>query len=552
MSIKPIQSDSTSTTKRQLLLARNDAYAFDPQSNEWLLDLNDHIHLHWIAERQWSYEGEQTARKLLAYIAQHFAPSTVNNYSYALKFLTSPLDLTALKIQWPNLRDSRKILLTSLLSHWQDAELPELAALAKFAKNHCPPVPPKKVLDPEKGTYSEYEYASIRKELYAATQKQLRRIQDPEINLLSPEALSDFGTLVALQLMIGITRRPCQLVQVKWSDILPIGASFSDHRFDAPTPEQEPQFSDVDGLHVRTFRGKDGQFRADLERRSHPLSPELSTLIRIYRQAYLCTLLSCLKKQRITLPETEQQTLFQRCPVFAAPSLFKTEFGSKAILFQALGSNSEAYHCTYSKLNNAMRVYQKRLNLTSDRIADDKLLLGNNRLRHHVLTEGARQGLPLAYLAAITGVTIHTVRAYVDLSFEARLDIDGRMALSQVLRKFGKQSLAEVQQENYFMVKDEFDQELGWQHSQIDCALCPHKQNNCARLACYPCSNFRPHPKGDHHRSLVLAKRKMELNQRNGASKSTLKHLRLIVLYIEATICVCHQYNLAEKGVGND
>jgi hypothetical protein len=41
-----------------------------------------------------------------------------------------------------------------------------------------------------------------------------------------------------------------------------------------------------------------------------------------------------------------------------------------------------------------------------------------------VLTSGAQQGLSAPYLASITGVTEQAVQPYIELSFEARLEID--------------------------------------------------------------------------------------------------------------------------------
>ena len=46
-----------------------------------------------------------------------------------------------------------------------------------------------------------------------------------------------------------------------------------------------------------------------------------------------------------------------------------------------------------------------------------------NRVRHTVLTNGARDGLTALQLASITDVTMKAVEKYIDLNHAAKLDI---------------------------------------------------------------------------------------------------------------------------------
>jgi len=75
--------------------------------------------------------------------------------------------------------------------------------------------------------------------------------------------------LIGFQLMIAFVRRPTQLVQLKWSDVLPAGESFSNHRAfkTESVPKIDYSFTDIECLQIRTFKGKDGQFRGNAETR---------------------------------------------------------------------------------------------------------------------------------------------------------------------------------------------------------------------------------------------------------------------------------------------
>ena len=181
----------------------------------------------------------------------------------------------------------------------------------------------------------------------------------------------------------------------------------------------------MEQLHVRTFKGKDGQFRGDAESRSHCLESDFSRLLLRYYQVYEHFLLHSLSIQHITLDEDETKELMRRLPVLPDQSLFSANFESKTELFISNSDTSKAYHMTPVALGQNIRyLFGKKLKPNSDRCPNNSLLLGNNRWRHTILTQGAKYGLSPAHLAAITGVTIHAITPYLDLKTSERIKID--------------------------------------------------------------------------------------------------------------------------------
>lgn len=159
----------------------------------------------------------------MAKAASKLSPGTVIRQA-VLKKLNNNLPIAKFRLAWLLLNEGDKTNLSSLLSFAVNkANLPQFKVLADFASKHRPKTKlGSNILDPEKGVYSEIEYDSIKEQLRLATenlQKNCRNASD----------LHAFSQLIASQLPIALVRRPTQLVQLKWSDVLPVGQRFSDH-----------------------------------------------------------------------------------------------------------------------------------------------------------------------------------------------------------------------------------------------------------------------------------------------------------------------------------
>ena len=211
---------------------------------------------------------------------------------------------------------------------------------------------------------------------------------------------------------------------------------------------------------------------------------------------------------------------------------------------------SDVFHKSDKALRSLIAEFSKNLGLISDRVSSDKLRFTNNRIRHYVLSEGARQGLSAPYLAAITGVTEQAVKEYIDLTFDSRLDIDSKFANNNVLNKFAKTPVSSTLRESEFMVKNEFEEEIGIQSNKDSCASCKAKLS--APMGCYPCDNFRPLLDADHHQYLEKAERKYLLNQQSGSSESSLKKIKKTIVYIKATIHACEALKSSKGALSNE
>jgi len=531
---------------QRLYQAKNDAYKFDIFDDTWQLGTKSFVNLDWMYDQNYDQQTFIDLRILLAKAANKLSSGSVATFLYGLKVLGNQLTLAKFQLAWISLKTSQKKRITDVFRFAiEKADLPQFKVLADFASEHRPKTKlGNNILDPEKGVYSEIEYDSIKEQLRLATanlQKNCRNSQD----------VHAFSLLIACQLLIALVRRPIQLVQLKWADVLPVGQRFSDHRSfkKESVPEREYLFTDVECLHIRTFKGKDGLFRGNAERNSQRLEPDLSSLLLIYRQQYESVFIKTLEKQGINLTQDECRQIMLRCPILPEYQLFTMQFETKSNLFNAIGHLSDSFHKTGVNLRQNLVEFCSGLSFKSDRINNDDLQLANNRLRHTVLTSGAQQGLSAPYLASITGVTEGAVQPYIELSFEARLEIDLAFAEQDVLRKFGNMSVKNLQKLGGFVVSNEFDEEIGIQANPANCTSCASKMG--MPLGCYPCDNFTALQEANHQQYLDKALRKYEVNELE-SNPVALKKLKKIILYIQATIKICEERKLAARGLRHD
>ncbi len=361
-------------------------------------------------------------------------------------------------------------------------------------------------------------------------------------------ALCASRNIIASHLLTALIRRPTQLVQIKWCDILPVGQIFESHNHPNLNwqPVTQHLFSDMDQLHVRIFKGKDGQFRGNAESRSKRLEPDFSQLLLRYYQIYESYLLHSLSAQHVSLNNDETKELMRRLPVLPDLSLFSSNFKSKTELFNSVSDTSKAYHMQSDNLRkNINYLFENKLKPKSDRRPDDSLSLKNNRWRHTILTLGAKHGLPPSHLAAITNVSIVAIYPYLDLKAAERVKIDEAYAGNQIIQRFDSVSVEELQMHDDFKVKSMFDEEIGYKLTPANCSSCQSKGG--APMACYPCDNFRPLETANHQQYLDKAERKLAINS-HSAHPATVQRLKKIILYIKMTIILCEERKTAKVG----
>ncbi|MDO6642042.1 hypothetical protein Q4557_18970 [Shewanella sp. 5_MG-2023] len=530
---------------KRIFQSKQTGYEFDLFSDEWLLGYKKPLYLDWMN----ALDGETflDLRLTIAHVAKHYAYSTLKGYVSTLKTICDYLEPTTFEAWRLTLTDYKKAVRDALnaftkRSHeYRSSLLTPLYDIVKDenlgTRGHQ-----KNILDETTGAYSEIERDNLLEALRIETLHAL----SSEIATAQP--FTRLRTVLACQLMVAIVRRPTQLVKIKWCDLLRVGQTFKSHKESNRDwqPLTQHHFSDVEQLHLRTFKGKTGAFRVDAESRSHRLEPNLSELLLQYYQVYENLLCTSLSKSGVILSESETKELMQRLPLFPDQSLFSVKFDTKESLFQSVSDTSEAFHLSSASLAQRIAyLFEKKLSIKSDRIAHKPLAFKNNRWRHTQLTLAAWMGLSPAQIAAITGVTVEAIQDYLDLKAPERVKIDEAYAGNSVIQRFDSVSSKELQQHSDFKVKSPFDEEIGHKLNPANCSSCQSK--GAAPMGCYPCDNFRPLETANHQQYLDKAERKLAINSQSG-HPATVKRLQTIILYIKVTMMLCEERQTMKVG----
>ncbi|ASG03220.1 hypothetical protein [Vibrio anguillarum] len=523
-----------------------EGYEFDLFSDEWALGYKKTLYLDWMITLD--SDVFLDLRLAIAHAAKHYAYLSLNTSISTLKTLCQYLDPATFEAWWLTLTDYKKSVKNALFAfcqrnqEYKSSVLTPLYDLVK-EENLGKKDRSKSILDETTGAYSEIERDNLLEALRIETLNALGN----EFSTTKP--FTRLRNVLACQLMVAIVRRPTQLVQLKWCDILCVGQLFTSHKEINPDwqPLIQHHFSDVGQLHLRTFKGKDGGFRRNAESRSHRLEPNLSELLLQYYQAYETCLYACLSQCNIALSKSETKAMMQRLPLFPDQSLFSAKFASKENLFYSASDTSEAFHLSSDSLiSNIVYLFNEKLDIKSDRVAHQPLAFKNNRWRHTQLSLSAWMGLSPAQVAAITGVTVNAIQDYLDLKAPERIKIDEAFAGNNIIQRFDSISSQELQQHPEFAVKSAFDEDMGYKLNPANCTSCQSK--GAAPMGCYPCGNFRPLETANHQLYLDKAERKLAINRQSG-HPATVKRLQTIILYLRLTIALCEERKNLKVGV---
>jgi hypothetical protein len=534
-------------TGQSTFLARENGYAFDVLSDEWTLGYKNTLYLGWMNELNVDSTTFLDLRLAIAHSASHYAFLTLYGQVNTLKTIVNHLDINVFNAWWLTLDSYKRRIREALFAFCQRSD-----------EYHCATLSPlydsikevhlsrqdniKGILDIKSGAYSEIEHDNLLEALRIET---LQALDD---DIFTKKTFTRLRTVIASQLMVAIVRRPVQLVKIKWCDFLRVGLEFQSHKEADRNwqPITQHLFSDVEQLHLRTFKGKDGAFRFNAESRSHRLEPDFSRMLLRYYQVYENYVSHQLHKSNITLNSGEMTELMRRLPLLPEQSLFSSEYQSKSEIFMAISDTSRAYHMSSDTLTSVIAyLFKAKLNAQSDRLPNKPLALSNNRWRHTQLTQAIWQGFSPAQAASITGVTIEAIKPYIDLKAQERVKIDQAYADNHIIKRFDTVSVKELQKDKAFSVKSPFDEEMGYKLNPANCSSCKSKSG--APMGCYPCENFRPLETANHQQYLDKALRKFEINSQSG-HPSTVKRLKKIIIYIKATLALCEERKTLKLG----
>lgn len=439
---------------QRIYTAKNQAWKIDILKDEWQLGTKVILRLEKMKEFDIPIQTWVALRIILADCAENLAASTVKSTRNSFYHVGNGWrDSRGFQAVFHSLNEGDKRRLMSVFRKLEKSALTELLPIKvyfdeiiRFLNTQEYPNPKERlkgVFDPEKGVYTDEEMSEIHVKLRLRVSDVLSKLDKGVVP--SFHLFYKFSELISLLLLITIYRRPVQLAMLKWSDLLPVGVSFKDHRYagKSPVTEDETGFTDVAQLHLRTFKSKRGfGFRESAENRSHRLEPEFSSLIGMYRYFYQLVLADSLDSQGIHLSKSEFEDIFYRCPLHPSRDLFTTQYNTKRNLFSLLGYQSDVMHISSSQMIAHLKNSSKELRLSSTRI--DSFNISNNRSRHTVITNAIERGLSTAQAAAITGVTSSVIKEYMQLDMKGRVAINKVLAGQRVLNQFARMSLNEM------------------------------------------------------------------------------------------------------------
>lgn len=398
-------------------------------------------------------------------------------------------------------------------------------------------------LDPSSGALSAFEFDSL-----------ARRVNDnvrefdwaAQRDLDSYRSSTFFGrvrNLVTNKLLLSIVRRPIQIALLKWSDLIPAGASYHDGGI-----RVKDELRSLGGhtLQLRVYIAKSKGMlspRECPERRPLHLSEDLSKIMRDYKEIFFKGLGMLLASNKLNVSKSDLLALMDDIPMFPDGNLFELKVSSLDEFKGLFTQQSTAFHISEASVATAMRL----LKFDSDRTG--KCIATSNRIRHTVLTRGAHDGLSAAHLAQITGVTGPAARHYIDLDYSARRLIDSNYVGNRFLKAAFSGTVTDAYEGEEVLLDGQFNP-VGGVHSKRSCLGCASVSGR--PLACYGCRNFRPILEANHRSVLADAEDKLALNRNaltNPLHTRSVEKLERQIAWVKLTIEVCEETLARRRGI---
>lgn len=387
-------------------------------------------------------------------------------------------------------------------------------------------------LDPSKGAHSALEFDS----LATLINRELELIDwtaPRDIAFFRSTGFSSIRNKISNKLLISIVRRPIQISALKWSDLIPAGASFNDSNIGE---SDEVRNIGADTLQLRVFFAKTkgvAIFRSYPERYPIHISEFLSAVLMQYKCLVREGVKLMYKDAGVEVGNHQLLSSFNNMPMFPSLDMFGLCANSLNVADQLFTPVSNTYHVSESIITNFVR----EMNVISDRTGS--CVTSSNRIRHTVLTRGAQDGLHAAHLAKITGVTVPAARLYVDLDYSSRRSIDSKFIGNEFLKSVFDSVLEHATGDDELILDQRFNS-IGMPRDSGSCVSCSAKIGR--PLACYGCVNFRPLLDADHRYVLAEAEAKLAANRAallNPLSIRTTEKLESQIAWVALTISAC-------------
>ncbi|MGF6161221.1 hypothetical protein D3C81_661110 [compost metagenome] len=546
---KKQEGAKTSKQKASLVTAKS-GLVVNTADDVWVLLPNNgkghSLNVGWVHSSGMPDDEKKLILDVFVYYIRTKAASTASGINTNVKpFMSGGIpSLDRIRAIWSGLKTNHKKGLNQFFGTLSKQGYKRFKEFHAFTSTHLDKVRVN-VLDSSSGALSDSEFDSLAKQINICLQE-FKWVEGRELSFYQSSGFyGRLRNLVTNKLLLSIVRRPIQISLMKWSDLIPVGASFNDAGIRAA---DEIGAMGGQALQLRVFIAKSTGMsfsRECPERYPIYVSDDLSTMLIEYKRVMWEGVAMLMQSLEVKVEKSELLSLMTDMPMFPHASLFETRFNSIDFFKSLFTSRSTAYHISEGAVTNAIRW----VSVTSDRTAD--CIVTSNRIRHTVLTRGAQDGLSAAQLAKITGVTVPAARHYIDLDYKSRRQIDSKYIGNEILKKAFNGDLTVGSADDETIFDNKFNP-VGSPKNKRSCTSCSTIMGR--PLGCYGCPNFRPILEADHRSVLELAENKLAVNRSsliNPLHTRSIEKLERQIAWVKLTISVCDE-NLPRQSAIED
>ncbi|CAI8900818.1 DUF1998 domain-containing protein [Pseudomonas sp. IT-P74] len=544
------QEGAKASKQKACLVTAKSGLVVNTADDVWVILPNNgkghNLYVGWVHSSGMPDDEKNLILDVFVYYVRTKAASTASGINTNVKpFMSGGIpSLDRIKALWSGLKTNQKKGLNQFFGTLSKQGYKRFKGFHSFTSTHLDKLRVN-ALDSSSGALSDSEFDSLAKEINLGLQE-FKWGDDRELLFYQSSRLyGRLRNLVTNKLLLSIVRRPIQIALLKWSDLIPLGASFNDAGIRAA---DEIGAMGGQALQLRVFIAKSTGMsfsRECPERYPIYVSDDLSKMLIEYKRVMLEGLVMLMQSLEVKVDKSELLNLMTDMPMFPHTSLFEIRFKSIDFLKSLFTSRSTAYHVSEGAVTNAMRW----VSVTSDRTAD--CMVTSNRIRHTVLTRGAQDGLSAAQLAKITGVTVPAARHYIDLDYKSRREIDSKYIGNEFLKKAFSSNVTVGSADDETIFDNQFNP-IGNPRNKRSCTTCSTIMGR--PLGCYGCPNFRPILEADHRSVLELAENKLAVNLSsliNPLHARSIEKLERQIAWVKLTIAVCDE-NLPRQSAIED
>ncbi|PKM29049.1 MAG: hypothetical protein CVV07_12165 [Gammaproteobacteria bacterium HGW-Gammaproteobacteria-11] len=534
------RSEELPLEKRGVLVTAKSGMVVDTSDDIWTTIPNQgkghRVNVAWLHSSVMPDSDRDLILSVFTYYLRNKAASTTSGIVINVKpFLMDgipPLD--TIKTIWSGIKTNHKKGLNQFFGTLSKQGNERFSKYHEFTRTHLDRAK-YNALNPSCGALSEIEFDSLIKQINHKLQNfEWHNHRSLEF-FQSHSGYGRLRNLVTNKVLLSVVRRPIQIALIKWSDLIPIGASFHD-----PAMRAVDEVGTLGGqtlqLRVHIAKAKRLQYSRECpELYPLHLSETISKILIDYKRIFIEGFGLLLNSNGLKLDRTEMLRLMNDMPMFPDIMLFSATVPSLEVLRGMFTPNSTAYHVSEAVITSAIRWVK----VASDRSVN--CIATSNRIRHTVLTRGAQDGLTAPHLAKITGVTVPAARHYVDLDYPARRQIDSHFIGNELMRHAFSRALKLLPADDEVIVDSNFNA-VGGPHSKQTCATCSAVLGR--PLGCYGCPNFRPILEADHKAVLSEAEDKLAVNRSslvNPLHARSIEKLERQIAWVKLTIAICDE-----------